>query len=169
MLSSSMSTSLILMSPAMTIPLSRTRSRMSARLLVSLECIIFCRDCMAESPLPGRCRSIRLRPRERRFVEQAAQWAEVDVEIVDLEMFLQHAHLLLETHQGGAELLDLHAVEASPLDPAQGLFLHQLAQQLDDREDQLDEPLLDPRRIEVDPLRELGLGDRQAPATGQPR
>src|SRR5947207_2480961 len=76
-------------------------------------------------------------------------------------MVAQAGHGFLERHEGQAEPLDLLVGQVARVDPAQGLALHELAQQLHDREDQAGEAALDVLRVGVEPLAEdVRLGHR---------
>src|SRR4051812_42086000 len=72
-------------------------------------------------------------------------------------MFGQLAHALVEFQEGVAQALDLLVGERSVVHPAERLTLHQLPEQLDQREHQLGESLLDLLGIGVHAARE-GLG-----------
>src|SRR5262245_10922805 len=61
-------------------------------------------------------------------------------------------HLLLQRHQGPADLFDLVVAERAIINSPQGLPLHQLAQQLHDREDQGHQALFDRLRVRVDAM-----------------
>src|ERR671911_2271774 len=77
---------------------------------------------------------------------------DVDVEVLGLEAedLPQLLHLLVERHERAPEVLDLLVAEPAAVDPAQRLALHQLPQQLDDRQHELREPLLDRVGVGVD-------------------
>src|SRR3954452_16712858 len=85
-------------------------------------------------------------------LEQFSEWAEVDVQVLllELEVIAQLFHLLLEQHEGLAEPLDLVGRERAPVDSPQRLALHQLADQLDEREHQLGQPFLEAFAVRVD-------------------
>src|SRR3954466_13491644 len=89
-------------------------------------------------------------------LEQAAEWPEVEVEVVlgEPELVAQLRHPLVELHERAAEALDLLFGQAAGVDPAQRLALHQLAQELDDGQHELRQALLDRLRVGVDPAAE---------------
>src|SRR5204862_7129460 len=76
--------------------------------------------------------------------EQVPERAEVEVEVlrVEPELLAQLLHALVELHEGAAEPLDLVVGEAAAVDAAERLPLHELAEQLHDREHQLREAAL---------------------------
>src|SRR4051794_2953148 len=84
--------------------------------------------------------------------EQLAEWAEVQVEVLggEAEVLAQLGHALLEREEGLAEALDLLRCQVARIDAAQGLALHELAQELDNGEEELREPLLDALGVGVD-------------------
>src|SRR5689334_9771750 len=85
-------------------------------------------------------------------LDQLSEWAEVDVQVLllELEVLAELFHLLLEQHERLSEPLDLFRRERAPLDPAQSLTLHQLANQLDQGQHQLRETLLEALAVRVD-------------------
>src|SRR4051812_46329622 len=88
--------------------------------------------------------------------EEVAERSEIEVEVAVLEpeLGLQLLHPLRELHEGLAEPLDLVVRQGSVLHAAERLPLHQLAQELDEREHELGQAALDPLRIGVDSVRE---------------
>src|SRR3954471_15149672 len=90
--------------------------------------------------------------------QEVSQRAEVEVEIrvLQAELGLELVHSLREAHEGEAETLGLVVVERPPLHPPKRLALHQLAQQLDQRQHELREPLLDLLRVGFDTARRRG-------------
>jgi hypothetical protein len=80
--------------------------------------------------------------------EEAAKRAEIEVQILGLELKLgaQLLHALVEFHERCPEAFDLLSGQPAGVDAPQRLALHQLAQQLDDREHQLAEALRDVNR-----------------------
>src|SRR4051812_15595476 len=92
----------------------------------------------------------------RDALPEVAENPELQVEILagETELLLELLHPLLELHEGEAELLDLFVGEPTALDAAQRLSLHELTQQLDHREDETGEPLLDLVGVGVDLPRE---------------
>src|SRR3954454_21860157 len=74
--------------------------------------------------------------------QQPAQRAEVEVEVfvVEPERVLQLVHAGFERHQRAAQALDRLVVETTGLDAAERLAFHQLAQQLDERQNERGEP-----------------------------
>src|SRR3954469_19991640 len=85
--------------------------------------------------------------------EQVPERPQIEVEVAALEpeVPLQLLHPLGELHERVAEALDLLVGESPRLHPPQRLPLHQLSQQLHEREHELSEPPLDAFRIRVDP------------------
>src|SRR3954468_1977472 len=78
-------------------------------------------------------------------LEQFSEWAEVDVQVLllELEVLAKLFHLLLEQHECLSEPLDLFGRQRLTLDPPQSLALHQLADQLDESQHELSETLLE--------------------------
>src|SRR5205823_776031 len=89
-------------------------------------------------------------------LQQSSQGTEVQVQVtvVEAEVALQLLHALGEQHQRLPQALDLFVAQIAGLDSAQRLTLHQLAQELDDREYELRQPPLDALRIGVHPPRQ---------------
>src|SRR5436190_624875 len=85
-------------------------------------------------------------------LEQVSERPEVDVQvtILKLEMLLELLHTLIELHERLPHALDLLVGQRVQLHPPQRLPLHQLAQQLDERQHKLREAALDLFRIGVD-------------------
>src|SRR5512135_1150692 len=79
------------------------------------------------------------------WLQQIAERAEVEIEVSLLqpEVLGQLAHAAVELHEGLPQPLDLVVAEVAGLHAAQRLALHQLPQQLDQREDELGEALFD--------------------------
>ena len=65
-------------------------------------------------------------------------------------MLAQLLHAAVELHERPPQALDLLLGQPAAVDPAQRLALHQLPQQLDDRQHELGEALLDRLRVGVD-------------------
>src|SRR4051794_7975782 len=88
--------------------------------------------------------------------QQAAERPKVEVEVlvVEPEDLLELLHAGCERHQRAAQALYGRVVETPGLHAAQRLTLHQLAQQLDQGEDQRGEPALDVLRIGLHAARE---------------
>src|SRR3954447_1659781 len=86
-------------------------------------------------------------------LEQFSEWAEVDVQVLllELEVLAELFHLLLEQHEGLTQPLDLVSRERASFDSPERLALHQLADQLNQREHQLGEPLFEALAVRVDP------------------
>jgi hypothetical protein len=84
--------------------------------------------------------------------EQASQRTEVEVEVLvrEAERALELLHAGLERHERPAETLDRLVVEVARLHAPERLALHELAQELDDRQHELGEPPLDVLGIGVD-------------------
>src|SRR4051812_15026017 len=87
--------------------------------------------------------------------EQAAKRAKIEVEVlgVEIELGAQLLHALVELHERGPQAFDLLGGQPAGVDPPQRLALHQLAQQLDDREHKLAEALGDVLRVCGDAVR----------------
>src|SRR5439155_20607933 len=85
----------------------------------------------------------------QRGSQQPAERSQVEVEIAvgELEVLLELLHALFQRHERRAQPLDLVVAEPARLDAADGLALHELAQQLDEREHELREPALHVRAI----------------------
>src|SRR3954471_13487572 len=90
-------------------------------------------------------------PSVRMSLQQVSQRPEVQVQVVlrQAELARQLLHPLLEEHERLPEALDLLGVGGAGVDPAQRLALHELAQQLDDREHELSEAALHVLRLGV--------------------
>src|SRR5690349_6825360 len=90
------------------------------------------------------------------LLEQASERTEVEVEIgvVEPELPLQLLHAVGEEHERLPETLDLVVVERALLHAAERLALHQLPQELDQRQHELGETALDLLRVGVDAPRE---------------
>jgi hypothetical protein len=89
--------------------------------------------------------------------QERAERPEVEVEVFRRrsEVVLQPLHGLIEPHERQAELLDLLVGQVLVLVHApEGLFLHQLPDQLDDGEDEGREVVLDGLRVRPQPLSE---------------
>src|SRR5690349_11005488 len=91
------------------------------------------------------------RPYRPSFLDQLSKWAEVEVQVLglELEVLAELLHLLLEQHEGLSQPLDLIRGESAALDSPQRLALHQLADQLHQRQHELREPLLEALGIGV--------------------
>src|SRR3954451_25444552 len=78
-------------------------------------------------------------------LQEPSQRPQVEVQVLFLqsERLAQLLHPLLEQHECLAKALHLVVRERAALDPAQGLALHQLTQELDEGEDELSRPALD--------------------------
>src|SRR5690349_15666183 len=89
-------------------------------------------------------------------LQQIAERAQIQVQIAlfEPEMLDQLLHAAIELHERVAEALDLLVGERAALHPAERLPLHQLAQQLDEREHELREALLDLLGVGVHSARE---------------
>src|SRR3954468_8814909 len=87
--------------------------------------------------------------------KQLSERAQVQVEldVLEPERRLQLLHALRKPHEGLSEPLDLVIRERALLHPAKRLALHQLAQELDQRQDELGEAALDLFRVGVDTAR----------------
>src|SRR5271157_1879899 len=77
--------------------------------------------------------------------EQFPEGAEVEVEIfiVEAELFSEQCHLLAELKERHSQSFDLVIGQRARLDPADGLPLQKLADQLDQGEDQLSQAIAD--------------------------
>src|SRR2546423_12792321 len=80
---------------------------------------------------------------------ELAERAEIDVEILifQTEDLFQFFHAPFQKHEGLAEALDLVIGKRSVFHPPHGLPLHQLSEQIDQRQNELSEPALDVFRI----------------------
>src|SRR3954451_6876020 len=89
-----------------------------------------------------------------RVVEQGPEGSQIEVEVGRGEAVpgLQLVHRLLQAQQSEAEGLDLLLGEIALVDAAQRLRLHQLADELDDREHELEQLPGHGGGIGVDPL-----------------
>src|SRR5690349_21222906 len=85
--------------------------------------------------------------------QKRAERPQIQVEVFDgeTEVVPQLGHPVFEGHQSRSDLLDLVVGERPLVHPAQGLTLHQLAQQFDEGQDQGHQPLLHRFRVGVDP------------------
>src|SRR3954451_7441043 len=94
-----------------------------------------CRESMAYIPLCS----------FQAGLQQIAQRAEIEVQIALFQpkMLGQLPHAALQLEEGVAEALDLLVAERAVVHPAQRLPLHELPEQLDEREHELGETLLD--------------------------
>src|SRR5882757_7708748 len=102
----------------------------------------------------ARRRRVRRRLSSASFARQKrAERPQVQIEVFDgeTEVVPQLGHPGLEGHQSRSDLLDLIARERPLFHPAQGLTLHQLAQQFDQGENQGHQALLHRLRVGVDP------------------
>src|SRR5256885_15300781 len=88
--------------------------------------------------------------------EEVPERPEVEVEVLVLEpeLRLQLLHPLAQPHERLAEPLDLLVRQGSLLHPPHRLALHQLAEELDQRQDELRQAALHRLRVAVDPARE---------------
>src|SRR5689334_10771792 len=82
-------------------------------------------------------------------LEQVPEGTQVQVEVLvgEPEHVLELIHPFRQGHEGSSEALDLLVAQRAGLDPPHGLALHQLTQQLDQREDELGEALLESLRV----------------------
>src|SRR5207248_961060 len=89
------------------------------------------------------------------LLEQVAERSEAQVEILlfEAERPRRLFHAPLEPFERGTELLDLLVAERSRFHPGERLPLHELAQELDDGENELGEASLDIVWIRVEPRR----------------
>src|SRR5687768_17254947 len=145
-------------SPATTSPLSRILSRMSTS-----PCGCLWSDPRSSTgnrhlPLSGetfnRFRSPEStvgfgRGRFRRCSFPHLHWSERHVQLLvaEAERRLQLGHLFLELHEGVAETLDLFVREISGVHAPQGLLLEETPDELDDRQHELGQAVLDDLRI----------------------
>src|SRR5207248_5846911 len=110
--------------------------------------------------------------------EEVAERPEVQIQVAVLEpeLGLELLHAALELHERLAEALDLLVGQGALLHAAKRLPLHQLAEQLDEGEDELREALLDllgvgvhaPRERALEPVELAGHGVEVARAAEQP-
>src|SRR3990172_5648146 len=82
---------------------------------------------------------------------QLAEGPEVEVQIlrVEFEAFCELIDGLLELHQGDPDVLDLFGRQGLFLEASDGLALHQLADEFDEAEHELDDGTLDVFRIRI--------------------
>ena len=75
---------------------------------------------------------------------QSADWAEVEIQVfrVQLEAFGNVAHGLLQLHQRDTDILDFGRGEGLFFESPDGLALHQLADEFDQAQDELDDRAL---------------------------
>ena len=75
---------------------------------------------------------------------QSADWAEVEIQVfrVQLEAFGNIVHGFLELHERDADILDFRRREGFFFESPDGLALHQLADELDQAQDELDDRAL---------------------------
>src|SRR5215211_5123829 len=87
--------------------------------------------------------------------QQPTEGTQVDVEVLGGKPIpaLQVLHRLFQMHQPEPEALDLLFGEVPLVKPAQRLGFHELANQFDYRQDQLEKVPLDGLRIGLEPLR----------------
>src|SRR5688500_6903841 len=95
----------------------------------------------------------------RREPEKLSDRPLLAVEVLDFEAerLPQLLHALLELHASLAEALDLVVGERAGFHAADGLSLHELAEQFDDRQRELREAALDVVRVGVDARRQAGV------------
>src|SRR4051812_42662916 len=87
---------------------------------------------------------------------QIAERSEIEIEVflLEPEVLSELVHALFELHERLAETLDLLVVEVPHLHAAERLALHQLPQELDQREHELREPALDVLWVGLNPSRQ---------------
>src|SRR6187401_3113915 len=75
---------------------------------------------------------------------QSADWAEVEIQVlrVQLEAFGNVDHGLLQLHQRDTDILDFRRCEGLFFEPPDSLALHQLADEFDQAQDELDDRAL---------------------------
>lgn len=84
--------------------------------------------------------------------QQRSQRPEVQVQVLGPQSVAvtQFGHTVVEEHQGEPDPLFLVLAQVALVDTAQRLAFHELAQQFDDRQDQLDQVALDRVGLEVE-------------------
>jgi hypothetical protein len=84
--------------------------------------------------------------------QEPAQGTEVDVQVgvCQAEVFLEFFHLFRQAHEGAAETLDFLVGERPGLDASDRLAFQQFAEQLDEREDEFAQAILDVMFFEGD-------------------
>src|SRR3977135_2287111 len=87
------------------------------------------------------------------LLHEVPEGTEVEVQILVFqpEGELELVHALGEREKRLPQSLHLLGAQPAALDPAERLTLHQLAEQLDDREDELRETLVEVLRVGADP------------------
>src|SRR5690349_4651862 len=102
------------------------------------------------------CRGYSTTARFHARLQQITERTEVEIEVAlfQSEVLRQLAHAAVELHEGLPQALDLLVAEVAGVHTAQRLSLHQLAQELDQREHELRETLLDLLRVGLDAARE---------------
>src|SRR5687768_12694879 len=142
-------------SPATTRPLSRILSRMSTS-----PCGCRCNPrsliVKVRPPLDGRETLPHLFDRPNRAER------EVQILIGEPKDALHLVHLFFELHQRGTQPLDLFLAEITAVHASQRLFLEKAPHQLDDRQNQFRQPVLDDLGIGRDPLRDRRLREGHA-------
>ena len=75
---------------------------------------------------------------------QSAYWAEVEIQVlrVQLEAFGNVVHRLLQLHERDTDIFDFRWREGFFFEPPDGLALHQLADEFDQAQDELDDRAL---------------------------
>src|SRR3954464_3188659 len=88
--------------------------------------------------------------------QQITERSEIELEVflLEPEVLRELVHALLGLNNRLAETLDLLVVEVPHFHAAERLALHQLPQELDQREDELREPALDVLGVGLDPSRQ---------------
>jgi len=102
--------------------------------------------CSSTSSRPGRSGATRGPPSRRTGRPRAGRRAgrvQVQVFLAQAELLAELGHAPVELHEGAPEALDLVLRQSAAVDTAQRLALHDLAEQLDDRQHQLRQPALD--------------------------
>jgi len=84
--------------------------------------------------------------------QEPAQGTEVDVQVgvCQAEVFLESFHLFRQAHEGAAESLDFLVGQRPGLDASDRLAFQQFAEQLDEREDEFAQAILDVMFFEGD-------------------
>ena len=105
-------------------------------------------------PFSSVCLSLPARPSAKTRQVTERPEIEIQISLLEPELLGQLVHPLLELHERLAETLDLLVRRGCPPPSAERLALHELPQQLDQRQHELREPVLDVLGIGLDPARQ---------------
>src|SRR3954454_5295632 len=98
-------------------------------------------------------------------LQQSTQRPEVQIQVLggEPELLTKLIHPLVQLHERAAEPLDLLLAQIPAVDPAQRLSLHDLPEQLDDRQDELRQAALDVLGIGIHAPRQRVVEPRRVP------